>query len=125
MRTLTVILAADDTPTSIAALAALGTALPTAASTPKPASATKLANNLAWFRVYPESVNNVDVANGPARIGFNNQVSRVVATQHGTPLLPGIEEDFPTVGTAQVYNFATTYISGKTGDQFQIQYGQV
>jgi hypothetical protein len=131
MRTLTVVLDATDTPKSIAYLATLSTAIPqiTDALAPTTPSGRKL-RGVLWFQIRGEAGNNIDATDGEARIGFESTnvaanfiTSRVVATAHGTPLLPGITHDFISAGPAGIYDFSTIAISGETGDIFQIHYG--
>lgn len=107
MRFLRVVLTADDTPATIKALAAL----------------TAKFQNIAFIVIYPESGNDVDAANGPARIG-GSDVTRVAATAKGFPLLPGIRQGdiFPTAGLGAPYSFGELYLTGKTGDAFQLGY---
>lgn len=135
MRTLTVVLDADYTPKSIAYLATLATAIPQIADAnadnPATQAARKLRSRHLWLRVYPEGGNNTgDATHDPARIGFESTdapasfvTSNVIATAHGTILLPGLYQDFPSAGPVGLYDMRTTAISGKTGDIFQIHYG--
>lgn len=135
MRTLTVVLDADYTPKSIAYLATLAAAIPqiTDANDANPTSQAgrKLRSRHLWMRVYSEGGNNAgDATHDPARIGFEATdaqasfvTSNVIATAHGTILLPGLYQDFPSAGPAGLYDMRTTVISGKTGDIFQIHYG--
>jgi hypothetical protein len=123
MFSITVVLDATDTPKTIRALAALATAIP-ATSTRRN---TKLANNIVMFTVYPESGNNVGAV-GPARLGFDASILRdaTAANCHGDPLLPGIRTDYaPAGGGAAVYNFDTTWLTGQSGDVFQIDYDHI
>lgn len=106
MRTVTVTLIADDTPASIATLGAL----------------TAKFKNVLLYRIYAESGNDVDPTNGPARIG-GSDVDRVAAGGvKGEPIIPGITNIYPPAGIAGIYDFAHIYLTGKTGDVFQIAY---
>lgn len=107
MRFIRVTLAADDTPASIKDLAGL---------TGKFANITSIA-------IYPEAANEDHATNGPARVGGSN-VDRIAAGGvQGIPLLPGIfrGDIFPN-GGGGVYSFEQIYLTGKTGDVFQIGY---
>jgi len=135
MRTLTVVLDADYVPKSITYLATLGTAIPQILDAddvnPSSHDARKLRSRHLWLRVHAEGGNNAgDATHNPARIGFestdiaaNFKTSNVIATAHGSILLPGLYVDFPGSGGVGLYDFRTTAISGKTGDIFQIHYG--
>ena len=105
---------------SLAAYITSGAAIPASGGS----KGTKKMTNILWFRVYAEETNNVDVANGPARIGFDTSTSRVAATAHGIKLLPGLDpRDYPPCGVAGTYDFNHTYIVGQTNDVFQIEWG--
>lgn len=125
MRFLTITLDADDTPKSIKTLGEL----------------TEKFKNIAYFAIYAETGNDNDATNGPARIGGaqnvnapdNQDVDRVAAdagaeddaVANGFPLLPGMlyTDLFQPIGAGcGVYSFETIYITGKTGDIFQIGY---
>lgn len=135
MRTLTVVLDADYTPKSLAYLATLATAIPQITdandANPTTQAARKLRSRHLWLRIYPESGNNAgDGTHDPARVGFESTdvqasfvTSNVIATAHGTILIPGLYQDFPSSGAVGLYDFRTTAISGKSGDIFQIHYG--
>lgn len=136
MYTITVTLDADDTPKSIATLAALATCVSVAGTAAVIATGTtsliykKLRSVCSFFTIRGESGNDVSAggagsANGAARVGFDANVSRgaAAATVHGEECLPGIRYDFPSVGAGQVYAMQNTYLCGKTGDVFQIEFG--
>lgn len=120
MRSITVVLDALDTSKSIYALAQLAGALPAPITDTR---GLNLMKNVTALKIYPESGNNVDAANGCARVAFQNAASRVAATAHGLPLNPGIEENFPCAGAERIYSLEQTFISGAVGDVFQIVYG--
>ena len=103
-----VTLAATDTPSDIKTLASLTTKY----------------RNIVRIVIYAEDGNNAG-ANGPARVGASD-VDRVVAGGvKGIPLFPGITDTttFAAAGAAAgIYDFSKIYITGETGDVFQIGY---
>lgn len=138
MRTLTVVLAADDTPRSIAYLATLGTAIPqitdalTVAGMPSRES-SKL-QSVGFLMIYGEAINDNDVTKGPARVtcetghdvvsaaGFKGKRA-LDATAHGIQVLPGLAPTIlPAPGAAKTYDLRAVSLTGKTGDVFQVFY---
>lgn len=111
MRFIRVTLTATDTPATIASLATL----------------TEKSKFISRFIIYAEDANNVDATNGPARIG-GSDVDRVAAGGvKGIPLLPGIlyDEIGGVVTGGGVYSFEHIYLTGQSGDVFQIGYSHV
>ena len=108
MRFARVTLAADDTPATLKALLAL----------------TAKFDFIAFITIFAEPGNEDDATNGPARIG-GSDVDRVAAGGvKGIQLLPGIlyPDLFPPINGGGVYSFEQIYLTGKTGDVFQIFY---
>lgn len=114
MRTITVTLDADDTAKTVTELASL----------------TTKKDGISAIVIYAEPGNEDDVTNGPARVG-GSDVDRVPAdagagddaVRNGFPLQPDTlnPDIFPYVGGG-VYSFDHIYLTGKTGDVFQIHY---
>lgn len=105
-----VTLAADDTPATLKALTAL----------------TSKYDFVNYLAIFAEPGNEDHATNGPARVGAST-VDRVAAGGvHGVQLLPGILYDqlFPFAGGG-VYSLEQIYITGKTGDVFQLVYSVV
>jgi hypothetical protein len=117
----TIVLTQTD-PTSATPMLSVGDYIRSSSSIP--ASRTTKLKNILWFRIYAEDTNDEDAANSFARIGFDTATSRVVATAHGHKLFAGLEPKlYPAAGTAGQYDFNNTFIVGKTGDKFQIEWG--
>lgn len=108
MRSARATLIADDTPASLTALTGL----------------TEKIDFICTIVIYPEGGNEDHATNGPARIG-GSDVDRVAAGGvKGIPLLPGIlyPDLYPVINGGGVYSFNHIYLTGKTGDVFQIFY---
>lgn len=103
-----IVLAATDTPATLKALL----------------SATTKYRNVTRIVIYPESENNAG-ATGPARIGgpaaANVARAAAAADRKGIPLVPGIKDadTFPYCGGG-VYHLDLLYLTGETGDVFQV-----
>ncbi len=130
MRFYTITLDATDTPKSLYTL--IVTSLQDSSQAAELATFQKKFKDIARIIIYPESGNNSGV-NGPARIGKGDGLTKVDriaadagatddAAANGFPLLPGIinADLFPAVGVAGVYSTEELYISGETGDIFQL-----
>jgi hypothetical protein len=124
LNTITVTLASTSA-VSLAALAALGSTVPSGAFAT--AQQQKKLSHIVEFWVYPEDGNSAALTASPgsARIAFDNEPS-AGAAPHGTPLIPGIQQHFaPGGGGSAIYDFNQTYIAGATGDVFQIHFGRL
>lgn len=109
----TIVLTATDTPATIQSLLA----------------ASDKYRHLTRIVIYPEATNN-NGANGPARVG-GADVDRVAADAgvgddaypNGFPLQPGIvESELFDRAPGGVYHLDQIYITGETGDIFQLRY---
>lgn len=100
-------IAADDTPATLKALTGLTTKF----------------DFISYLAIFAESGNEDNATNGSARVGGSN-VDRVAAGGvQGIQLLPGILYDqlFPFAGGG-VYSLEQIWVTGKTGDVFQLFY---
>lgn len=109
----TIVLTATDTPATIKDLLSL----------------TDKYRHITRIVLYPEAGNNSG-ANGPARVG-GSDVDRVAADAgvgddaypNGFPLVPGIiESELFARAPGGVYHLDLIYITGETGDIFQMGY---
>lgn len=81
---------------------------------------TAKAKNVTWARIYAEAGNTVDAANGPARYG-DKTVDWTAATAKGLPIQPGLQPtDLLPCGNSGIYDLSDLWLSGKTGDIFQL-----